>query len=41
MGELSRALVLRDAGDRGCRAGVEDLTAEDLPEGDFLVDVSA
>ena len=39
MSELFRALVLRNAGDRGYRAGFEDLTVEDLPEGDVLVDV--
>lgn len=39
MSETFRALVLRDSGDQTYRAGFEDLTVDDLPEGDVLVDV--
>ncbi len=39
MSETFRALVLRASGDKSYQAGFEDLTVDDLPEGDVLVDV--
>ena len=39
MSETIRALVPRDSGDKSYRAGLEELSVDDLPAGDVLVDV--